>query len=141
VLSKRKLAKKKRRRKARKAKLQVRNHLDCHHIFYYRKDYKTKTLRELRELPYCKVYLPKDTIHKAIHALVPCVPVPKEVNAREIIRHIGFLEEYKAIGSADSFEKRIETLASLFDCIEQPTADALRAQAIIVHELSPKPST
>ena len=107
---------------------------DCHHIFYCRKSYKTKTLRDLRELPYCKVYIPKDTVHKTLHALVRCVPAPKEVNAKGAMYQLRLLEEYGAISPQDSLEKRVEVLAALFDCVEQPTADALREQARIVHE-------
>jgi len=139
-ISKRKLAKKKRRKKARKEKALLTNTQDCHHLFYYRKDYKTKILRELREFYYCKLYVPKDTLHKTLHAMVKNVPVPKEVNAREVLRHLRLLESQGAISSQDGFEKRVDIIAALLDCVEQPTADALRVQAKIAHEFK-KPST
>ena len=140
-LSKRKLKRKaKRRRRRLKSKVDARrqSRVDCHHFFYQRKDYKTSTLKELREHSYCKVYITKDTTHKTIHALLKAVPVPKEANAKAAIRQLNHLFEFGAVGLNDAPEKRLAILAALFDCVEQPTANALRVQAAIIHKFTKK---
>lgn len=44
------------------------------------------------------------------------------------------LEQAGAISDDDNIEKRLMVLAALFDCVEQPTADAFRKQQQIAHE-------
>lgn len=95
----------------------------------------------MREFHYCKVYIPKDTLHKRIHAQVPTVPVPKTVNALAALTQLRLLEQAGAISDDDNIEKRLMVLAALFDCVEQPTADAFREQQRIAHEFyTKKPS-
>jgi len=44
----------------------VANGLECHHIYYPRRDYKTKTQKKFRELRCNKIYLDHET-HVQIH--------------------------------------------------------------------------
>lgn len=88
--------------------------------------------KRLRELPYCKVVLPRTTVHNAIHHYVNTVPVPKEINAKIAVEALEKLKQYQAISSTDSVEKRLQVLIALFECIEEPTANALKAQLEVV---------
>lgn len=53
--------------------------------------------------------------------------------------HLEYLEKYGAIGPDDPIEKRLTVLIALFECIEQPTADALKEQLRLVHEFKKAP--
>lgn len=112
---------------------------DLHHIFYQRKNWKGDSIGALRDFYYCKAYIPKDTLHGIIHAEIPTVPVPKPENAAKVLRQLITLEEYSAIGNEDSISKRLRVLIALFDCIEQPTADALKSQLDIVCKFRKEP--
>ena len=60
------------------------------------------------------------------------VPVPRKISARQALAQLRMLEKANAIHDYDSIEKRLALLASLFDCIEQPTADGFRKQLELV---------
>ena len=130
------------RKKSRKAKRKVNNDYktnkiikDLHHIFYQGRYYKKCTaLHELRDYWYCKIYIPKNTLHKKIHHEIEDVPAPKEVNAKNALRQLKMLESYGAISNDDNLERRLLILSALFDCVEQPTADALYEQLYIARE-------
>lgn len=68
------------------------------------------------------------------------VPIPRDINALRALEQLRLLERYGAISDEDNIERRLEILAALFDCVEQPTADAFRKQAKIVHDFYTKPS-
>lgn len=114
------------RAKARKSK--VSSHNDIHHLFFWRSHWRGAVIGELRQHPYCKVLIPRETLHKMIHEAVPCVPVPSPENVRDVIFQLRNLEKYGAIGPDDSLEKRLKVLISLFEYAEDPTAEALKAQ-------------
>ena len=107
---------------------------DRHHICYQKRSWKGGFKSKLRDHWYCQVFIPKNTLHKMIHQNVPYVPVPRDSNAREALRQLQNLESYCAIGPNDPLEKRLRILISLFDYIEQPTADGFRAQLDVVHD-------
>ena len=44
-----------------------------------------------------------------------------------------------AISDKDPFEKRLIVLIALFECVAQPTADALKKQLDLVREFNTKP--
>ena len=105
------------------------------HLCYQKKFWRSNHgARALRDFHYCKVKIPRDTLHKKLHALVPFVPVPKSINAECALIELRMLEARHGISKDDGVEKRLRVLAALFDCIEQPTADAFRKQADIIHE-------
>lgn len=129
------------RKKRRKKEAHRRNGKDQHHLCYQKRYWrKTPGALLLREFHYCKVYIPRDTLHKLLHNHILEVPVPKDVNALAALTQLRLLEQAGAIGDHDNIEKRLQLLAALFDCTEQPTADAFRAQARIAHEFYTKPS-
>lgn len=83
--------------------------------------------------------IPRDSLHRYIHEWINDIPAPKEVNAAEAIKHIKLLESHHAISDFDSIEKRLQILIALFDCVEQPTADALRKQLEVVRAFYGRP--
>lgn len=111
---------------------EVSNHKDCHHIFFQRKEWQSGLKSKLRMHWYCRVYIPKDTLHKEIHALVRKVPVPSYYNLRSAIEQLKLLEKYGAIRESDNLERRLGVLVALFECADDATADALKMQLQIV---------
>lgn len=108
--------------------------LDTHHIFYTKVSWTSATADKLRAHWYCIVEIPKGTVHHKIHEKVRYIPVPKNDNIRFALAQLDLLEDYGAIRSDDPIEKRLQLLAGLFDCTDQPTADALRKQIEAVRE-------
>lgn len=113
---------------------------DCHHIFFQKRFWKGGLKGEFRMYWYCRMYIPRDTLHKEIHALVAGVPVPKYSNIRSAMEQLKMLEHYGAIKDTDGIEKRLKVLIALFECSEDPTADALKKQLEIVQKFYNKPS-
>lgn len=107
---------------------------DKHHIFYIRKDWNKGELDKLRLHHYCVVKVRRSTLHRYLHTHLAYIPAPNEHYATLIINHLKFLEDNKAITPKDTLEKRLGVLISLFEFVEQPTADALKEQLKIVHE-------
>ena len=112
---------------------------DTHHLCYQRKNWHGGYVTELRDFWYCRLDIPKNTLHRAIHKRVDSVPAPKATNAKSALEQLHKLEVYGAIHEDDTIEMRLELLAALFDCVEQPTADAFRRQLQVVHEYQKAP--
>lgn len=130
-----------RRKKKKRKQARRRSQDDCHHLCYQKRYWcKTPGTLSLRRHHYCKVYIPRDTLHKILHNHILTVPVPKEINALGALEQLRLLERYGAISDEDNIERRLQILSALFDCVEQDTADAFREQARIAHEFYDKPS-
>ena len=137
------MAKKKlryKRRKYRNNRKPISSAQDRHHIFFMRKSYSKGELSTLRLFWYCIVSIPRDTMHREIHCEINNIPVPSGLNARLALEQLYALEEYGAISWDDPIEKRLEVLISLFECCEQPTADALKRELKVVRRFNQKPS-
>jgi hypothetical protein len=117
----------------------VKSGLDNHHCCFIKKRWSTGAIKELRQFHYCIVPLPKATLHHFIHDNISYIPVPKESNARDALAQLRALELEGAISDRDPIEKRLKVLAALFDCCDQPTADAFRRQAAIVRKFYANP--
>lgn len=114
------------------------NPFDRHHIFFIRKEWSRGDLKRLRLHPYCVVTLRRDTLHRYIHMHLAYIPPPRSSTVKDVLSHLSYLEKYGSIRDDDSLEKRLTVLIALFDCVEQPTADALREQLALVHEFNKK---
>ena len=112
---------------------------DTHHLCYQKREWRSGALVALRDYWYCKVSIPKDTLHRSIHRMVPVVPPPKIASAKSALEQLHTLERYGVIHEDDPIERRLEVLVALFDYIEQPTAAAFRAQLDIAHRFYHKP--
>lgn len=107
---------------------------DTHHIFYTKISWTSVAANKLRTHWYCVIEIPKGTIHHKIHEKVRYIPVPKDESILLALNQLTLLEDYGAIRPDDPIEKRLQLLAGLFDCMDQPTADALRKQIEAVRE-------
>lgn len=105
---------------------------DKHHILFQRKSWSGGYKGELRRYWYCGAFIPKNTLHHYIHEELSRVPVPRESSCKEVLYHLRLLNKQGVIHEEDSIQKKLRVLIALFDCIEQPTADALRKQLEIV---------
>ena len=110
------------------------------HLCFQKRHWRGGYLAELRDFPYCVVSIPRDSLHRYIHEWMSDVPAPRNVNAKSALLQLRMLEGYGAISENDSIEKRLRLLIALFDCVEQPTADAFRKQLDIVCKFYKKPS-
>ena len=130
------------RKRKRKSKRQAYHRLspnDTHHIMFTRRRWDTGAAKVLREHYYAKALIPKDTLHKAIHAELAYVPVPRKVSIMFALKQLQMLEDYHAISADDSFEKKLRVLIAIFECLEEPTAEALRQQLEIVQQYYGEP--
>lgn len=129
------MAKKKKRAHKRKKRQNTANNIrDKHHLCYQKRKWQRGNLRKLRDYWYCRVSIPRDTLHKKIHLELPDVPIPKDLSAKNALEQLETLETFSAISEFDSIERRLELLASLFDCSDQATADGFREQIRIIRE-------
>ena len=112
---------------------------DCHHLCWLRKSWDYGYSRKLRIHPYCRVFLPKDTLHQYIHRHMQYVPVPSAEATKCALEQLALLTKYGAIHEDDPIEKRLTVLTALFECIEQPTANGFREQLRIVREFKKAP--
>ena len=133
------MAKKKKRPRKRKKQVRATSTRDRHHLCFQKNKWARGSLRALRDYWYCKVSIPRDTLHREIHLKVTTVPTPKESSAKSALEQLETLETFSAITEYDSIERRLELLASLFDCSDQETADAFREQLEVVREFKKSP--
>lgn len=116
----------------------VKTPFDRHHIFFTRKIWSKGKLDKLRLHPYCVIPLYRNSIHRYLHIHQAYIPAPSGRVVDDIIEQLGHLQEYGGISQNDPLEKRLIVLISLFECIAQPTADALKEQLRIVREFNIK---
>lgn len=112
---------------------------DHHHLLWQRKEWEEEPLKSLRGHPYCIVEMPSDGLHKKIHTSMQRIPPPSAIGAEETLWQLQFLEKHGGITPHDPIERRLRVLYSLFDCYEQPTADAIKQQLRIVLEFKKAP--
>ena len=135
------MAKKKKRRYKRNTKARRHNYsvIDKHHLCWTERSWNRGPLRELRLHWYCIVRIKRDELHLYIHHNMNLIPPPSELHAKMALEQLAYLEDAGTISEFDSLERRLGILAALFDCCEQPTADAFRKQLDIVREYKTSP--
>lgn len=112
---------------------------DTHHLCYIRRDWDHGYAQLIRQFHYCTISIPKATMHKFIHDNLVEIPVPSELAAEKAYEQLLLLDKYGALGEDDPLGIRLLVLASLFDCIAQPTADGFRKQFDIVQSYNSMP--
>ena len=137
-MSKRKKRHKKKRSKGR-AVYKTKNANDRHHILWQRNKWSQGYVYKLRDHPYCKVSIPRDTLHRHIHLEMIGIPVPSQDSAKFALDRISCLEERGLISYDDPFEKRLKVLIAFFEGYEQDTTDALKKQLDLVCEYEKSP--
>lgn len=127
------MSKKKRRYKKRKRNTNtISSSVNCHHILWQKRHWNKGWSKTLRELPYCKVTIPKDTLHRHIHENLVDIPVPEEEHCLTALECIRSWLEGGYIHEDDTIERRIEVLIICFKWNSPKTAEALIKQLDIV---------
>ena len=137
------MAKKKKRRKKKRSKghavYKTRNANDRHHILWQRNKWSQGYVYKLRDHSYCKISIPRDTLHRHIHLEMIGIPVPSQDAAKIALDKINCLEERGLISYDDTFEKRLKVLITIFEENETETADALKKQLELVQDYYARP--
>ena len=134
------MAKKKRRYSKRRNYVRPRSCTDVHHVLFIGRKWGFGDLASLRQYWYCKIAIPRDTLHRYIHENLANVPTPRLENAKGVLQQLRYLENNNAIHETDNIERRLEILIALFDCVEPRTTEGLRKQLEIVREFYNQPS-
>lgn len=112
---------------------------DEHHLFYMRKEWKGGYAKVLRDYDYCRIYIPKYTLHTEIHANVREIPRPTEGEAWNVLTHLIHLEQCGELDYDDPIEERLRLLIALFGTSAPSTVEALRRQLEVVNEFKKSP--
>lgn len=115
------------------------NGKDKHHIWYQARHYSKGSLASLRQYPYSKIMIPRETLHRTIHEFVGDIPAPSQLTAQRVLNELRRLYRVGEIGDDDNFEERLSVIISLLDFTDQPTVDALKRQLAIVREFYKPP--
>lgn len=105
---------------------------DSHHILWYKRDYQKGWAKRLRDHWYCRISIPRDTLHREIHSEVAHIPVPRAASIKDALFQLQLLERFGGISPDDNFDKRLMVLMALFECVEPATYEALKKQHEIV---------
>ena len=124
--------------KTRRRTKKVKTPFDRHHLFWIRREWSRGKLNKLRLHPYCIINIHRNTLHRYLHTHLGCIPIPDEYIVDKVLKQLQYLEEYGGISLDDPIEKRLKVLIALFECVEQPTADALKEQLRLVYEFNKK---
>nr|DAF84828.1 MAG TPA: hypothetical protein [Siphoviridae sp. ct1SN28] len=127
------------KKKHRKAPRFSRTEKDVHHIFFQNRHWKMPWERKLRSHEYCKVKIPRDTLHHIIHDYLVEVPAPGDEACKTAYEAIENWLEAGYIHLNDSFDKRLEILKKCFSANNPATAEALETQRQIVLAFYAKP--
>lgn len=138
-MAKKKRRLKKRIRQSRKSYAPSTNAKDIHHLLWPRKGWRGGAVGELRMHWYCRIPIPRETLHKEIHHCMGSIPVPRYHSAKSALEQLGYLEKYGGISKKDPIEKRLKVLIALFECIEDNTSNALKIQLEIVNRFYSEP--
>ena len=137
------MAKKRKRRKKKRSKghtvYKTKNANDHHHILWQKNKWSQGYVYKLRDHPYCKISIPRDTLHRHIHLEMIGIPVPSQDAAKFALDRIGCLEERGLISLNDTFEKRLKVLIAFFEGNEPDTTEALKKQLEIIQGYSEGP--
>ena len=108
---------------------------NTHHLLYQGRHWKQGYAKLLRESPYFKVLIPRDTLHRAIHGKAHDIPTP---NGTECKLAYQLMVEGIASGRLDpehdTAEKRLEFLISVWQDKCPATVAMLSWQRDIIHK-------
>lgn len=101
---------------------------DTHHLLWYKREYSKGWAKRIRDHWYCRISIPRDTLHRKIHYEVAHIPVPRVLAIKDALFQLELLERFGGISKNDPIDKRLRVLMALFDCIEPKTYEALKKQ-------------
>lgn len=128
------MSKKKRKYPRNRNSARIRTGNDVHHLLWIGRKWGFGNLASLRMYWYCKISIPRQTLHRFIHENVASIPVPSLESAGVVLRQLQELAREEKIHEEDKIERRIEVLIGLFDDIEPRTAEGLKRQLDAVYE-------
>ena len=130
------MSKKKKRHRTPHRNIKAKNR---HHLCYIGRNWSNGYCKVLRDYWYMIIEIPRDTLHNYIHYGLYNIPPPRGMSAKNALLELRRLEKYGAISPDDDIERRLRVLIALFDCVEQPTADAFKKQLNIVRQFYLRP--
>ena len=111
------------------------NEKNTHHLLYQGRHWKQGYAKLLRESPYFKVLIPRDTLHRAIHSKAHDLPTPNGVDCK---RAYQLMVEGIASGRLDpehdTAERRLDFLIEVWEDDCPATVAMLRWQRDIIHK-------
>lgn len=109
---------------------------DLHHICYTRRGWSQGYARALREHPFCKVYIPRDTLHRAIHVNLSQIPAPEGNDAKRVFEYLMRLERAGQLDYAADILERLDFLIAHLET--STTVEALKKQRGLVEQYKPR---
>lgn len=106
---------------------------DRHHCCFIGRQWSRGYAKKVRDFHYCIALIPKDTLHKRIHAKVAYVPVPDDESAKYVYERLLLLDELGALKDNDPLEWRLLLLAALFSHKDAAVAEGFLAQLDVVN--------
>lgn len=111
--------------------------MDTHHICYSRKSWNTQWAHKLREHPYMKVRIPRDTLHRQIHDACDTITPPPEWISEALWFELEELYQNGIVDRHDNIHQRLTVLLAELSEFDDPelgkTVDQLLLQKRIVH--------
>ena len=107
---------------------------DRHHCCFIGAQWSRGYAKKVRDFHYCIALIPKDTLHKRIHARVAYVPVPDDESAKYVYERLLLLDELGALKDRDPLEYRLLLLAALFSHKDATVAQGFFEQLAIVSD-------
>ena len=133
----------KKKRKPRARQPRQRTAQDWHHqlhFLYQRRHWQQGYAKALREHWYCGSYIPRDTLHRAIHSKLHDVPTPNGNVCKQVFEKLCRMENNGLISESDSPLKRLDFLIEEFDGACPATTAILQWEREIIEKFYNKPS-
>lgn len=105
---------------------------DVHHILWQKRHWDKGWSKRLREHPYCKIEIPRDTLHHQIHQVVNDIPVPNGEACKAAYIAIESWLEGGVCSMDDNLSRRIEVIEMCFKAKYPVTYKALEKQKNVV---------
>lgn len=102
---------------------------NCHHLLWQGRHWKQGYAKLLREHPYFKVNIPKDTLHREIHSKIHDIPTPNGAECRKAYELLlQDIASGKLDVAKDSISKRLDFLIEIWENSCPATVAMLRWQ-------------
>lgn len=105
---------------------------DLHHLLYQNRHWNLPWEKRLRNHEYCKMYIPRDTLHRMIHEHIGDVPAPGDQACKVAYEAINSWLDAGFASYNDDLPTRLENLRICFAAKYPATAEALEKQKQIV---------
>lgn len=109
---------------------------DVHHILWQRRHYNCGWSKRLREHPYLRLLVPRETLHRKIHEYVGDIPCPPEADCKLAYMSIEAGLISGRLQPDDSLTKRIIELLEIWKDTDTRTYSALERQLEVVVSFS-----